>query len=136
MAKLKLKAESIPDLKIIASAVQDSILRASDIKFYQGGRYMNFRLLRFINESVSSARAQSALRVDGVISVRSKGIKKTDDNVMAVLLDINFTKTQSPAGFINFVFANQIEIQVEVECIDILLADLTDAKKTNKTPKH
>jgi len=55
---------------------------------------------------------------------------------MAVLLDINFTKTQSPAGFINFVFANQIEIQVEVECIDILLADLTDAKKTNKTPKH
>ena len=55
---------------------------------------------------------------------------------MAVLLDINFTKTQSPAGFINFVFANLIEIQVEVECIDILLADLTDAKKTNKTPKH
>ncbi|MDG1667173.1 MAG: DUF2948 family protein [Hellea sp.] len=136
MARLKLKAEKISDLKVIASAVQDSILRTSDIKFFRGGRYMNFRLLRFLNESDSSARAQSALRVDGVISVRSRGIKKTDDNIMAVLLDVNFTKTQSPGGFINFIFANQIEIQVEVECIDILLADLTNAKKTNKIPKH
>ena len=136
MAKLKLKAEKLSDLKVIASAVQDSILRTSDIKFYKGGRYMIFSLLRFVNETDTSARARSALRVDGVINVQSRGMKKTDDNVMAVLLDINFTKTQSPGGYINFIFANQIEIQAEVECIDILLADLTDAKKTNKIPKH
>jgi len=136
MKKLKLKAESLSDLEVIASAVQDSILRMNEIKYNQAGRYMTFRFLRFLNESNSSARLQSGLRVDGVMSVRSRGLNTLDKNFMAVLLDINFTKKQSPAGIINFIFADQIEIQADVECIDMILADLTDAKKTNKKPKH
>ena len=136
MSKLRLKAETQADLEIIAAAVQDAILRVGEINYDLRGRSLTLRMTRFQHESDKAARAQSGLRFDGVLGVRTRGIDRSDPEAMAVLLNIVFNETDKPAGAISLIFAGGGELQADVECLDVTLADVTDARQTDKLPLH
>jgi len=136
MTKLRLRAESQADLDIIAAAVQDAILRVGEIIYDLRGRSLTLRMTRFQHEEAVAARAQSGLRFDGVMNVRTRGIDRSDSEAMAVLLNIVFEMTDKPAGTITLIFAGGGELQAEVEALDVILADVTDARETDKLPLH
>lgn len=136
MSRLRLKAETQEDLQIIAAAVQDAILRVGEINYDLRGRSLTLRMTRFQHETDKAARAQSGIRFDSVLGVRTRGIDRSDPEAMAVLLDVIFEQTDKPAGIITLIFAGGGELQADVECLDVILADVTDARETDKLPLH
>ena len=136
MTKLRLRAETKADLAIIAAAVQDAILRVGEINYNMTGRFLTLRMSRFRHEADMGARAQSGLRFDGVLSVKARGIDRSDPEAMAVLLNLDFEETDVPAGIMKLIFAGGGELHAEVEALDVILADVTDARETDKLPLH
>lgn len=136
MTKLRLRAETKADLEIIAAAVQDAILRVGEISYNMTGHALTLRMSRFRHEQDKGARAQSGLRFDGVLNVRTRGIDRSDPEAMAVLLSIEFEETDAPAGIMKLVFAGGGELHADVEAMDVILADVTDARDTDKLPLH
>jgi len=139
--KLKLRAESADDLVVISSALQDAILKVGEIAYNPKGRFLSLRLSRFRHESDDKAeRVETGLRVDSVLGVKSRLIDRTDPNAFAVLLSCSFTKKtrfkKDPEGEIVLVFAGGGEISIEVECVDLTLADISAGRVTDKLPIH
>lgn len=136
MTKLRLRAETQADLDIIAAAVQDAILRVGEITYNMRGRSLTLRMSRFRHEDDAGARAQSGLRFDGVLNVKARGIDRSDPEAMAVLLNLDFELTDAPAGIMRLVFAGGGELHADVEALEVILADVTEARETDKLPLH
>ena len=51
-------------------------------------------------------------------------------------LNVVFDETDKPAGVVTLIFAGGGELQADVECLDAILADVTDARETDKLPLH
>lgn len=136
--KLKLRAESEEDLKIISSALQDAITRIGDIHYDVSARALTLRLSRFRHEAKDTAqRILSGLRVDSVLGLRTRGINRDDPDAMAVLLSLTFTPGETaPEGELHLVFAGGGELLAHIECIDLILADVSDPRDTDKLPLH
>jgi len=139
---LKLRAESKDDLVVISSALQDAILKVGEIRYDGKGRYLSLRLSRFRNEDDdANERIQTGLRIDSVLGVKSRGIERGDPEAYAVLLSVifdnkNTISAEDPGGFIRLILAGGGEIDVQTECIDVTLADISEARKTDKLPIH
>lgn len=136
MTKLRLRAETKADLEIIAAAVQDAILRVGEITYNMTGHSLTLRMSRFRHEDDAGARAQSGLRFDGVLNVKTRGIDRSDPKAMAVLLSLDFEETDAPSGVLKLIFAGGGELHADVEVLDVILADVTDARVTDKLPLH
>ena len=52
------------------------------------------------------------------------------------LLAISFEPGEAPGGAIVLTFAGGGDLRVEVECVDAVLADLTQPWPTRRTPAH
>ncbi|MGB0908640.1 MAG: DUF2948 family protein [Maricaulaceae bacterium] len=135
---LKLKAQTAEDLTVISSLIQDAILRVGEISFDKTAHALSLRLYRFSNEDKKkSERILTGLRFDGVLSVASRGIDRSDKEAMAVLLSLDFTPAEEqPAGQLSLIFAGGGEIVCELECIDAILADVSASRATQSAPLH
>jgi len=136
--KLKLRAESQEDLVILSAALQDAILRVGEIHYSARERHLDLRLSRFANESKDpAARVLTGLRVDGVINLQSKGIDRTDPEAMMVLLSMDFAPDSTPpGGILSLIFAGGGIIRAQLEAIDVILADVSEPRLTDKKPLH
>ena len=136
--QLKIRADSAADVAIFSAALQDAILKVGDIQYGGSGRYLSLRLTRFRHEAqLASERILTGLRIDDVLSLKSKGIDRADPEAMAVVLSISFTSGDAePGGVLKIIFAGGGELQAEIECIDMTLADVSAPRKTDKLPLH
>ena len=135
---LKLKAHTAEDLTVISSLVQDAILRVGEIRFDKSARALSLRLSRFSHEDeAASERTLTGLRFDGVMSVASRGIDRSDKEAMAVLMSVQFTEGKpKPSGKLSLIFAGGGEIVCDVECIVVILADVSEPRATESRPLH
>jgi len=137
MSALKLLAQDADDLIVISAALQDSILRLSDITVSSTSLSASLRLWRYRNESDKSERILTGLRFDGILDVKVRGIDRTNPDAMIVLLNIDFTPDDTPpGGLINLQFAGGGEMQLKAEAIEVICADISDPKPTDKVPLH
>jgi len=138
---LKLRAESEDDLVVISSALQDAILKVGEIAYNSRGRFVTLRLSRFKHEQNNkNERVKTGLRIDSILKVRSRGLDRRDPDAYAVLLSMHFAETSistdDPSGVIHLVLAGGGELALEVECVDVILADTNEARETDKLPLH
>lgn len=136
--KLRLRAETSADLTVISSALQDAIVRVGEMTYSAKGRCFTLRLSRFRHEDGKAGeRILCGLRFDGVLSVASKGLRREDKEALAVLIAIAFKPSkEAPAGEIHLVFAGGGELRLNAECLDAVLADVSEPRKTNSIPLH
>jgi hypothetical protein len=137
---LKLLAEDAEGLGIIASAVQDSLVKPQDVKYDAKSRTFGLEINRFQWERASKRtpyfRARAVLAFTGVQSVRSRGVSKDVDAVHS-LMDIWFAPAaEPPGGVITLVFSGDTQVQLTVECIDVTLMDTGPAWPTRRKPDH
>jgi hypothetical protein len=134
---LKLRAESPDDIPIISSTLQDAILRVGEIQYNQQGRALTLRLTRFRHETDNNTRILTGLRIDGILALKAKNIDRSDPKAMAVLLSISFDPDDTPpGGKLRLVFAGGGELLAEIEALSLILADVSDSRKTDKLPMH
>lgn len=137
---LKLLAEDGEGLGIIASAVQDSLVKPEDIKFDARSRTFGLEINRFQWERAGKRmpffRSRAVLAFAGVQNVRSRALSKDVDAIHS-LMDIRFEPAaEPPGGVVTLMFSGQTQIQLTVECLDVTLADIGPAWPTRKKPDH
>lgn len=131
---LRLLAEDEHDLRIISAALQDAILRPVDIVWERAARRVTMAVSRFCWEC-GGARVMAAMQFGDVQAVRSRHLDPAGETPLE-LLAIDFEPGEPPGGQVVLMFAGGGDLVIDVDCIDAVLADLTDRWPAQSAPNH
>lgn len=143
--RLSLKAEDPGDLQIVSAALQDAIVRMNDIRYDAKARVLTAVFNRYRWENASKRakgpgdRVRSGLSVAGVLNVQALNLKRAPKDAVAQLLTITFDasdQAEDPSGDLTLEFAGGGKMRLRVECLDILLADVSDPWRARARPDH
>lgn len=133
---LRLLARDEDDLAILSAALQDAVVRSGDIRWEPRARRLTLTLTRYRWEADGEcARVVAAVQLGDVIGVRSRGVPRSRD-AMLELLAVTYEAREAPGGALTFMFAGGADLQAEVECVDAVLADLTESWPARAAPAH
>lgn len=133
---LRLLAEDQEDLAVISAALQDAVAKVGDIVVEAKARRLTIIFNRFRWEAGARQRVRAALQVGGVLSVQARRIRRDRPDAVVALLAVRFEPTEAPGGVITFTFAGGGDLRAQVECVDAVLADLSEPWPTPRTPAH
>jgi len=133
-APLRLLAVDGEDLAIVSAALQDAVLRPADIVWQRGARTLTITLARFCWEC-GDTRVRAALQFGDVTGVKSRGLARLPDAPLE-LLAIHFIEGEAPGGKALLMFAGGGDLRVDVECLDVVVADLADRWPARTAPRH
>jgi hypothetical protein len=131
---LRLLAEDEHDLRIISAALQDAILRPVDIVWERAARRVTMAVSRFCWEC-GGTRVMAAMQFGDVEAVRSRDLDPAGETPLE-LLAIHFQPGEAPGGEVVLMFAGGGDLAIEVDCVDAVLADLTDRWPAQSAPNH
>jgi hypothetical protein len=134
MEPLRLLAEDHEDLAIMSAALQDAILRPADIVWEKGARRLTIELIRFCWEC-GGTRVRAAMQFGDVLAVKSRGLPRLPDATLE-LLALDFEPTEAPGGRVTLMFAGGGDLRLEVECLDAVVADLSERWPAQGAPQH
>ncbi len=135
-ARLRLLAEDAGDLAILSAALQDAVLKVGDIVLEANARRLTLTVNRFRWEAAPRQRVRAALQVGGVLGVGTRKIRRDAKEAILELLKVSFEPGEAPGGRIVFTFAGGGDLKAEVECVDAILADISDPWPTPRRPEH
>ncbi|RZJ17621.1 MAG: DUF2948 family protein [Brevundimonas sp.] len=131
---LRLLAEDAEDLQIISAALQDAILRPVDIVWEKAARRLTVTLSRFCWEC-GGTRVMAAMQFGDVEAVKSRRLPRAPESALE-LLALDFEPTEAPGGRVILMFAGGGDLRIDVECLDAVLADLSDRWPARVAPLH
>jgi Protein of unknown function (DUF2948) len=143
---LRLRAETADDVAVISALVQDAVGQTSDFAWARRHRRFTALLNRFRWEDASAAerqgrpfeRVRALLVVDGVLRARASGIDPRDRSLVVALLAVGFDPGPDGTGTLRLTFAGDGEIALDVETLDVTLADVTRPylARSDRMPTH
>lgn len=135
-APLQLLAEDQADLAVMSAALQDAVAKVGDIVFEAKARRLTIAFNRFRWEAGVRQRVRSALQVGGVLALQTRKIRRERKDGVLELLAIGFEPTEAPGGVLTLSFAGGGDLRAEVECVDAVLADVSEPWPTPRAPAH
>lgn len=137
-AQLKLLAEDAEDLALIAAAVQDAVGKIGDIQYEPAARRVTLALNRFRWEADGRARerVRAGLQFGGVLATQARKLRRDAPEAVVELLSIEFQPGDPPGGAVLLSFAGGGDLRLEVECLDVVLADLSEPWPARRKPNH
>ncbi len=142
MSNLKLMALDNEDLAVISAHMQDSVFKVGDMSFAPKLEQFSLAANRFDwarseERKKSYERHRAALVFKRVQAVRSNGIDRRKRDEVLSLLAIRFEQRgEGPDGTIELALAGNATIVLDVECIEVQLADIGGAWETAHKPRH
>ncbi len=142
MTDLKLVALDSEDLAVISAHMQDSVFKVADIDWSPRDKQFSLATNRFVWEEAARKRKgferrRAALVFKRVLSVRSIGIDRARRDDVLSLLALRFEqKGEGPEGMLELSLSGTASIVLEVECIEVQLADIGGAWETTSKPRH
>ena len=133
---LRLLAEDQGDLDVIASALQDAVTKIGDIKFERKGRRLTIAFNRYRWEGPGGERVRTILQFGSVSGVQARRLRSGAKDAVLELLTLSFQPQEAPGGLISLQFAGDGDLQVAVECIDAIMADVSAPWPTPRRPQH
>ncbi len=139
-APLRLAALDENDLSVLSAHLQDAVLKVGEMQYFPAERRFAATVNRFDWMQGASQspyrRRQAALVIDRVSAVRSQAIRREAGDAVLALLAIEFDPGDTPSGHIDLVFAGGGAVRLEVECVEVRLADLGPEWETTSQPAH
>jgi DUF2948 family protein len=135
-APLQLLAEDQEDLAVISAALQDAVAKVGDVVFEARARRLTIAFNRFRWEADKRQRVRSALQLGGVLKVEARKIRRDRRDAVLELLAIGFEPGDAPGGVLTLSFAGGGDLRARVECVDAVLADLSEPWPTSRAPAH
>ena len=125
----KLIALDADDLAVISAHVQDAAVQISDIIWRQGEKRLVIGMNRLdwdqaVSGEVAPRRLLAALRFDRVLACKSRDIDLQGPETALELLGIEFHPGEAPGGSAVLMFADGGALRLDVECLEVELADL------------
>ena len=138
---LRLLAETAEDLEVISAAIQDSVVKAGNLKYESRRNRFTLEINRFRWEAGAKRgdgeRVRSLLAFDGVMGVKTRAVNKIDPEMILSLLQVSFTPAdEPPGGKVTLLFAGDGEIELDVEVLDATLLDSDYVWPTRRLPSH
>ena len=138
-APLRLIARDAEDLQVISACLQDAVFSGDQIQWDAKKRAVSLLVNRFRWEDAArrTERVRALLRIDGVLRVQSSGVSRDADVVLSALA-LNWAPGADGEGRLELVLAGDGALGMDVECIEVSLADVTRpyAAPSNKRPGH
>jgi hypothetical protein len=133
---LRLLAEDADDLAVMSAALQDAVAKVGDIAWEPKARRLTIGFNRYQWEGGARRRVRCGLQLAAVLSVKSRNIRRAPADAVVELLAMEFAPADEPGGAITLTFAGGGDLEVSVECIDAVLADVSATWPTPRTPAH
>lgn len=139
---LKLLALDDEDLRVVSAHMQDAVFKCDDLKYWPSRKQFALAANRFAWEETDKnarpfERHRAALVFKQVRSVRSIGFDRQNGESVLSLLAMTFEKDgDGPEGAIELVLAGGGSILLDVDCIEVQLADTGGAWETKLRPRH
>lgn len=131
---LRLLAQDADDLMIMSAALQDAVLKPVDIVWERGQRRVTIALSRFCWEC-GGTRVMAAMQFGDVTAVKSRRLSRGPETALE-LLAIDFEPGEAPGGRVILMFSGGGDLRIDVECLDAVVADLSDRWPTGAPPQH
>ncbi len=141
MDALKLVAIDHEDLDVVATHLQDAVVKIGDIHWRPSEKRLVMGLNRFDWECALCGqphfqRRRTALRFERVNACKCRNMSAQDKDMVLNLLTIEFDQKDSPSGSIMLLFSGGAELRLDVECLEAELADLGPVWDTTCCPAH
>ena len=142
MTDLKLVALDDEDLAVISAHMQDSVFKVGDIDWSPRDAQFALAVNRFVWEGAERKRKgferrRAALVFKRVLAVRSLGIDRGKRDEVLSLLALRFDKKgDGPEGTIELSLSGTASIALDVECIEVQMADIGGAWQASSKPRH
>ncbi|MGH6910019.1 MAG: DUF2948 family protein [Phenylobacterium sp.] len=136
VAPLRLLAQDAEDLAIISAAMQDAVAKVGEISYEAKTRRLTVAFNRYRWEAGGGQRVRSGLQLGGVLKVQTRKIRRGARDAVLEVLAVTFEPGEAPGGSITISCAGGGDLRVEVECIDAVLADVSQPWPTPRTPTH
>ena len=134
---LKLLAETEEGLEVLSAAMQDAIVRVDGVHFDKMAQTLTLNMSRYCHDLGDGKRVKSGLLLNNVLSLRGKGIDRSDPEAYLVLLSMSFqVGSKPPTGDLTLVFAGGGELLAKVDYIEARLVDYLGARTTQSLPIH
>ncbi len=139
---MKIMAASEDDLLVLSALVQDGVARMQDLYREASSRRFTIGLNRFrwelVNVGEQPSRVRAGLMIEGVEAVRTQNLNRENPDAVIDILSLDFIpdKKNPPAGCLRVLLAGGGMIEMDVECIDVTLADVSQSWKTRHLPDH
>ncbi|THD80645.1 MAG: DUF2948 family protein [Phenylobacterium sp.] len=133
---LRLLAQDAEDLEVISAAMQDAVLKIDDIGFEAKARRLTIAFNRYRWETGGGERVRAGLQLGGVLKVETRKIRRGARQAVLELLALTFAPGEAPGGTVTLSFAGGGDLRATVECIEAVLADLSEPWPTRRTPAH
>lgn len=136
---LRLLAQEAEDLELLSAALQDAIAHIGDIKYEPAARRLTVLFNRFrweVEEGMPAERVYAALQLGDVGRVQHRGLASEDRGALVCCLAMEFEPGEAPGGAVLLMFSGGHEMRIEVECVDAVLADVSDPWPTTRAPEH
>ncbi|MGB7287859.1 MAG: DUF2948 family protein [Salaquimonas sp.] len=134
----KIVALDAEDLQVLSAYCQDAILKAAGLHFHQKEKRFVVEMNRFRWEDgeKQDARTRSVLHFEQVQKAQAQGFDPKKKDQILSLLAILFVPGETPSGYVDLVFAGDITVRLEVECIEAQLADMNAVWAASSKPAH
>lgn len=141
---LRLKAASAEDLGVISALAQDAVGKVGNAHFASRRRRFSLLIYRFRWEDRERAarekrgfeRVASALTFDDVLRARSIGLDPRETETVFNLLGLFFEPGEDGAGLIRIACSGGATLEMQVECVNAALVDLTRPWAAGGEPRH
>ena len=142
MDSLKLLALDTEDLSIVSAHLQDAVFKTDGLAFDARHHVFSVVVNRFVWDKVAGRgkafeRRRAVVAFKRVQAVRSLGIDRKATDAVFSLLAVNFTpEGEGPDGTLELVLSGEASIVLDVECVEVQLADTGGAWETSLKPRH
>lgn len=133
---LRLLAQDPDDLAVISAAMQDAVAKVGDIEFEPKARRLTIAFNRYRWEAGGGQRVRSGLQLGGVLKVEARKIRRGAPQAVLDLLALTFEPGEAPGGTVTLSFAGGGDLRATVECIEAVLADVSEPWPTPRSPAH
>ena len=128
--QLRLIGQDADDLPVISALMQDAAVKVDDTAFDAKAHRFVLLANRFCWETKQPARIRTALRVECVTRAQRRQWPSRGEQILALLA------IRAEEGALVLDFAGGPSVRLEIECVDILLEDLTGPWGAKTVPRH
>jgi hypothetical protein len=141
MEPLKLVALDQEDMEVVSAHLQDAVIKAADIHWRPAEKRVVVALNRFNWEAANGSepqfcRCRAALRFERVLACKCRNVEATAKDQTLNLLAVSFDEQNSPGGTVILTFSGGAALRLDVECLEVELADLGPTWTTECCPDH
>lgn len=143
MDLLKLIALDRDDMEVVSTHLQDAVVKAADVHWRPSENRVVVGLNRFDWEAAACGstpqfrRRRAALRFDRVLGCKCRNLDAAQKEQVLNLLAVEFScKGDDPAGTVTLTFSGGGALRLDVECLEVELADLGPCWGTDCCPEH